>query len=276
MPNLHSVAAHFSAQADFWDSAYQEQHVLGAIYQARLNHALAWIDAMGLPGGARVLDVGSGTGVASVALAHRGFMVDALDAAPAMLDHARANAIRAGVADRVTVSPGDVHDLPFDDATFSLILALGVIPWLASPPLALRELMRVLLPGGYLIVSTGNRNRLTFRVDPLHNQDIEILKRPMRRALARWGVKPDLARPALHSPRESLRLVADAGLLNLATASLGFGPFTFFGRTLFPERLGTRVHQRLQTLADQNTLGLSNAGTEYLVLAQKQHTEGLP
>ena len=69
-----------------------------------------------------------------------------------MLERAAANARRAGLADRVAITTGDVHDLRSADGTFLLVLALGVIPWLASPPRATRELARVLAPGGYLIV----------------------------------------------------------------------------------------------------------------------------
>ena len=78
MSNLTTVAAHFNAEAAFWDRAYEQQHVLGAIYQARLRQALAWIDSLRLREGCRALDVGTGAGVAALALAQRGFLVDAV------------------------------------------------------------------------------------------------------------------------------------------------------------------------------------------------------
>lgn len=69
----------------------------------------------------------------AAALAERGLRVRATDAVPAMVDLARRHAVETGVSDRIELETADVHELPFDEATFDLVVALGVIPWLHSP-----------------------------------------------------------------------------------------------------------------------------------------------
>jgi hypothetical protein len=53
---------------------------------------------------------------------------------------------------------------------------------------------------------------------------------------------------------------------------LGFGPFSFLGRTLLPDPLGIRLHHRLQALADRGVAGLRSTGSQYVVLARKHRT----
>lgn len=91
-----------------------------------------------------MLEVGSGTALTSVLLAERGLQVQAIDPAPSMLTLTRQHAARAGVGSRVHVTRGDVHALPYADATFCLVLALGVVPWLHSASTAVQEMVRVL------------------------------------------------------------------------------------------------------------------------------------
>ena len=54
------------------------------------------------------------------------------------------------------------------------------------------------------------------------------------------------------------------------TMMLGFGPFSFLGRTLLPDSLGIRLHRRLQALADRGVVGLRSTGSQYLVLARRR------
>lgn len=49
---------------------------------------------------------------------------------------------------------GDAHELPFEDASFSLVLCTEVLEHLVDPPKAISEMRRVLKPGGKLILTT--------------------------------------------------------------------------------------------------------------------------
>jgi ubiquinone/menaquinone biosynthesis C-methylase UbiE len=155
------VAAYFDHETSFWNDIYDGADVYSVIHQDRRDLALTWIDELRLTPGARVLEIGCGAGLMAVALAHRNLDVDAVDAAPAMVEVARRNASQAGEGSTLRISVGDVHVLDFPDGTFDLAIALGVISWLVAPAAALGEIARVLRPGGTFIGNADNAARLT-------------------------------------------------------------------------------------------------------------------
>jgi SAM-dependent methyltransferase len=111
--------------------------------------------AAAVDGGAtRVLDVGCGTGALAVAAAERwpGLAIDAVDASDGMLDLARRDLDgRPGSArQRVSFTRAFADSLPFDDGTFDVVVAAFVLQLVPSAPRALREMRRVLRPGGRL------------------------------------------------------------------------------------------------------------------------------
>lgn len=106
--------------------------------------------AAGVGEGARVLDVGTGTGVAARRAAERAGPegVVGVDASLPMLEEA----LRAGGGPRYVV--GRAIDLPFEDGTFDVLLASFVLAHFANHETALYEMVRVLTPGGRLAVTT--------------------------------------------------------------------------------------------------------------------------
>ncbi|MEU1311563.1 class I SAM-dependent methyltransferase [Streptomyces cinnamoneus] len=101
----------------------------------------------------RVLDIGCGPGSITAdlaALVPRG-RVTALDAAPGILEQARAVAAERGV-DNVDFTTGDVRALDFPDGSFDVVHAHQVLQYLDDPVGALREMRRVCRPGGVVAV----------------------------------------------------------------------------------------------------------------------------
>jgi ubiquinone/menaquinone biosynthesis C-methylase UbiE len=97
-----------------------------------------------------VLDVGCGTGAALAAAGEITGDVTGVDISPAMVERAR-EAVPG--ADLVV---GDVAALPFEDATFDVVVSAFVVFFLDDPPAGLREWRRVLRPGGRIAMSTWN------------------------------------------------------------------------------------------------------------------------
>jgi ubiquinone/menaquinone biosynthesis C-methylase UbiE len=121
----------FDRVAPTWDARLRAEH-LDALRLA--------LD--GLPAPERVLDVGTGTGVAAIALA-RWFPdadVTGLDLSPGMV----AEAERKG--GRVRFVVGDASRLPFADSSFDVVVLVNAIPFFD-------EIARVLVPGGIVAVS---------------------------------------------------------------------------------------------------------------------------
>jgi SAM-dependent methyltransferase len=105
------------------------------------------LDGLGLPGPAatRILDAGCGSGRNMVELARRG-TVTGVELSPTSVCLAR----ERGVGE---VIEGSVLDMPFADDTFELAVSLDVVEHLEDDVAALRELRRVVVPGGALVVT---------------------------------------------------------------------------------------------------------------------------
>lgn len=101
-----------------------------------------------------VLELGCGTGFFGVNLTKAGRLTGSLtlsDLSPRMLEVASANAAANGV--EVATAVADAESLPFDDATFDLVLGHAFLHHLPIPGVAIREAHRVLRPGGRLLVA---------------------------------------------------------------------------------------------------------------------------
>lgn len=106
------------------------------------------------PPGARILDIPCGGGVALRGLKPgQGVDYVAADISQRMLDRTLAAAERRDVADQVTPRIADVGALPFADAGFDLVVSFTGLHCFPDPHQAVRELARVLRPGG---VVTGS------------------------------------------------------------------------------------------------------------------------
>ncbi|GIE76523.1 hypothetical protein Aph02nite_24730 [Actinoplanes philippinensis] len=92
--------------------------------------------------GARLLDVGAGAGAVALAARQHGYEVSAVDGSTAMVARLAATLPAVQVADAAA--------LPFDDATFDVVTAGFVVHLLTDSHAALREIKRVLTPGGLL------------------------------------------------------------------------------------------------------------------------------
>jgi SAM-dependent methyltransferase len=110
------------------------------------------VEHAGVKAGMRVLDVACGTGVVAVTAARQGARVTGLDLTPELLQEARSNGRIAGVD--IDWHEGDVEQLPFDADTFDVVLSQFGHMFAPRPDVALREMLRVLKPGGTIAFST--------------------------------------------------------------------------------------------------------------------------
>jgi demethylmenaquinone methyltransferase/2-methoxy-6-polyprenyl-1,4-benzoquinol methylase len=101
---------------------------------------------------ARILDVAAGTGLVSRALARhdQASHVTALDPSEAMLATGAAQNAHAGLDGRIDPVLGRAEALPFADATFDVVTFTYLLRYVDDPGATLRELTRVLRPGGVL------------------------------------------------------------------------------------------------------------------------------
>jgi SAM-dependent methyltransferase len=130
---------------------YGHSPVVVAVHEARTAEREAAFFLPRLRPGMRLLDAGCGPGTitAGLAAAVAPGEVVGVDAAPDVLARAAAGAAARGV-ENVTFRQADAYALPFPDASFDAVFAHTLLEHLRAPLDALRELRRVLRPGGVL------------------------------------------------------------------------------------------------------------------------------
>jgi ubiquinone/menaquinone biosynthesis C-methylase UbiE len=171
----------------------------------------------GLPKGAKVLDVGCGTGEHLHRAVDEGLQAFGLEPAPSMLEVARRNVPKA------EIKQGVATELPYADASFDLVIMVEVLRYLDRPDTeqALREARRVLKPGGQLFVTLVNR----WALDGFY-----VLQRA--RALVR-AKQFDAVNPycLFHTPGSAKRDLVKAGFAEVRTE----------GRLLAPLRIAYKI-----------------------------------
>jgi ubiquinone/menaquinone biosynthesis C-methylase UbiE len=162
--------------------------------------------------GMRLLDCGCGTGSITVGLAAAvapGEVVG-VDIGPAPVAEARALAAAEG-AGNARFEVGSVYSLPFPDASFDAAFAHTVLEHLADPLAALREVRRVLKPGGVIGLRDGDwGGRVLAPPSPLLTEGLALYTRVM----ALNGGNPSRGREhrALLRAAGFGRIVASAGV----------------------------------------------------------------
>jgi len=149
-PVKQQVAAHWNRRAVHFDADFG--HSIGSP-----EERAAWDRVLALmlpPGGPfEALDIGCGTGFLSLELAARGHRVTGVDFAPAMLALARQKAAARGA--RIRFAKADAEALPYAAQSFDLALSRHLLWTLPHPESAIDEWLRVLRPGGRLVVVDG-------------------------------------------------------------------------------------------------------------------------
>jgi SAM-dependent methyltransferase len=155
--------------------------------------------------GRKCLEFGHNMGATSIVLAHLGAGVTAVEVSPRLHEVAQVNAARYGVADRIRFVLNDKTPatLPFPDASFDVISCNSVLEYVDQPilPGVLRELDRVLKPGG-LVVITATASRFPPRevhsgrwlVNYLPRFVDRILGKSIQRGLWPWQLRRGFGR----------------------------------------------------------------------------------
>jgi SAM-dependent methyltransferase len=187
MKPIETPGADFGAlktrQQAMWNSG--DYAIIGATLQI-VGERLC--ESADLQPGSRVLDVACGNGNASLAAARRYGRVTGLDYVPALLSGAAERA----KADRLEIEfvPGDAEALPFDDASFDLVLSTFGVMFAPDQAQAARELTRVCAPGGR--IALANWTPEGFIGQLLRTVSRHVAPPPGLQPPVRWGVEAAL------------------------------------------------------------------------------------
>ena len=141
--NTQGVASAYGRWAPIYDM------VFGPVFR---HGRLASIQAAERVGG-RILEVGVGTGL-SLSSYQRTSRIVGVDISEPMLDKARQRVQRENLSNVEAIEIGDAEALDFPDASFDVIVAQYVVTAVPNPERALDEFVRVVRPGGEIIINT--------------------------------------------------------------------------------------------------------------------------
>lgn len=141
----------------FFDAVGPEWDALREVFQDDILRARA-VTRLVDPG-LTVADIGTGTGILATELARLGLSVIAVDHSERMLDATRAKLEAEGI-ENVALRRGEASALPLSDAEVQAAFAHMVLHYLPSPPEAIREMARVVAPGGTVVVVDFVRHEL--------------------------------------------------------------------------------------------------------------------
>lgn len=164
-----------------------------------------------------ILDVGCGDGVLATRLALAGAQVTGLDVSAEMLSAAHHRAKAAGV--EVDLVEGDAGDLPFPAGHFDCVVSVATLCFVGDPRQTIREMVRVLKPGGRLILGELGRWNLW----------------AAQRRVKGWLGSDLWCAAHFRSRADLLALATGAGLANAkVTGAVFYPPFGWAAKVMAP------------------------------------------
>lgn len=173
----------------------------------------------------KALDLGCGTGNYTVELHKRGFDVVGVDLSEKMLEIAR------GKLPDVEFVRASAYNLPFNDESFDLVLSVTMFEFLREPERAVREIHRVLKPGGEVIIGTMNGRSLWFLFKRLKTLFVETAYRYAR----------------FYTPGELEGLLIEQGFRDVESRGIIFFP-SFWPFLGIAERMDQKFSESLKSI----------------------------
>lgn len=182
--------------------------VFGKIFFSRLRHV---IEALDIPRGAKVLEVGAGTGTSFPAYP-RHCEVTGIDLAPDMLARAQEKILENGWG-HLKIMEMNALDLKFPDNSFDYVMAFHVVTVVPDPIRMIQEAKRVCKPGGKIVIV--NHFTSTFPLVGLLTEALD----PVTRRLG-WSTKLRL-KPFIEDTQLKVDTIYKLSKLSLYTVLLG-------------------------------------------------------
>ncbi len=212
--------------------------------------------------GGRALDVGCGPGIMAEHLTERGFEFYGVDISREMIHQAEA---KYGGQKMCHFSTGRVEKLDFPDSYFDIVICMGLVEYIEDDVAAIKEVCRVLKPGGELIVTLPNRlspYRIWSRVF-FNKKILDLIKRKILRKKAPTLFHREYREDAYKG------LLTAHGLEIMDTVYYNFNIMPFPLDRLLP-RLSVSVSRRLEKLCRGKLRWL---GTGLIIKAGKRYGE---
>ncbi|MGB7287547.1 MAG: class I SAM-dependent methyltransferase [Salaquimonas sp.] len=148
LKNTDQTKAHYAKWAEVYDQEINDEKG----YQQPIRCAQALLET-GLSSSGLILDIGCGTGLSGLSLKAAGYTnIDGCDLSPEMLERAKAT----GCYQRLFETNLNEPPLGATDASYDAATCVGVFSFGHVAPDAIDEILRVLKPGGYLVIGLND------------------------------------------------------------------------------------------------------------------------
>lgn len=213
-----------------------------------------------------VLECGCGPGDILELIAPLPCQLTGLDLNPRYLDLAAERVPGAKLLD------GNIEQLPFPDASFDVVYAVGVLQYLKDDQLAVREISRVTKEGGFVLISVPNYRMLHLLLDPYY------LFRPLRRI---FGTNEQLTTAEFDESKirrftlkQLRKLFADYGMNEISSMSTSFGPLKFWRREVLPLTISMCSSEILRKGSEMKIFsGLKHVGNHLIITLRKDQPQ---
>ncbi|MBI3856012.1 MAG: class I SAM-dependent methyltransferase, partial [Planctomycetes bacterium] len=223
------VLPHNAKAAAAWDSAASDYERISLHLTDAIDHTVLRLDPRP---GERILDVGTGTGLAARRVAARGAKVSGIDLGAELIEAARR------LAPTIDFRVGDAERLPFEEGSFDAVISTFGVMFVNQPAAASAELARVCRKGGRLALASWTPDSSVARKVAVHRAYLPPSTSP---SPFDWGV-PDCLRDLLGA---SFELRFETGVTRLRLSSSeeawdlfvrGYGPTRTLAASLSEER----------------------------------------
>ena len=144
--------------AKYWNNKYNEKY--HPYLHGRQQKVLNLIASLNLPKGAKCLELGTGGGQNAIKYCEMGLNVHGVDSSDELLKTAKNFTT---YENNLKFSKVDLNlKMPFEESSFDLVVVVGTLQYLLEPSACVKEVKRVLKPGGHFVVC--QRNALSFNV----------------------------------------------------------------------------------------------------------------
>jgi SAM-dependent methyltransferase len=153
------IEPHNERPAAVWSSGGKGYNSISRGIADSIEHCVLRFDPRP---GERVLDLATGTGWTSRAVARRGAAVTGVDIAAGLLEAAE----QLAAAERLSIAyrQGDAENLPFDDGSFDAVISTCGVMFASRPEAAAKEMARVVRPGGRIALTTWTADGNLFKM----------------------------------------------------------------------------------------------------------------
>jgi len=266
--NFKVMQGFFARGVDYWHGLYEGDAFLTRHMADRKRIVLDLVEryAGGQP--RTILDLGCGTGVLTLELLRRGHAVAALDCTREMLDRLRGGVAEAGFRTFRGAVEAYAQDTAFPTGYFDGIICIGVFQYQLSDDDLLREISRLLKPGGFCVFTLPNLLRLNYCLDPLYHLRFAArlvraagrrLMKSRRAGQPRRWVSGESAHEAYPYNKKYVFWQLNAGIarhgLQVCEAvGFGYGPLTLLGRPILPETASIKFSGALDRLTGRRSV----------------------